>query len=95
MGIVQSPLWELLSTEISRAMRKGLKDFSRKMKGFEEGNLLGLESKTSAPIKVDREKNGLCSGFQNLYVAGEGSGYSGGIISSAADGIKAAMNILS
>jgi uncharacterized FAD-dependent dehydrogenase len=94
-GVVQAPLWELLPAEISRAMRKGLKDFSRKMKGFEEGNLLGLESKTSAPVQVDREKNGLCSGFQNLYVAGEGSGYSGGIISSAADGIKAAMNILS
>ncbi len=94
MGVVQAPLWELLPPEISRAMRKGLKDFSRKIKGFGEGNLLGLESKTSAPIQVDREKNGLCSGFQNLYVAGEGSGYSGGIISSAADGIKAAINIL-
>ena len=95
MGVVQAPLWELLPSEISRSMRRGLKDFNRKMKGFEEGNLLGLESKTSAPIQVDREKSGLCSGFQNLYVAGEGSGYSGGIISSAADGIKAAMDIFS
>jgi uncharacterized FAD-dependent dehydrogenase len=94
MGIMELPLWELLPQEISRAMRKGLQDFSRKIKGFETGNLLGLESKTSAPVQVDREKNGLCSGFQNLYVAGEGSGYSGGIISSAADGIKAAMDII-
>jgi len=95
MGITEVPIWELLPTEISEAMRKGLKDFSRKMKRFEQGNLLGLESKTSAPIQADREKNGLCTGFQNLYIVGEGSGYSGGIISSAADGIKAAMNILS
>jgi len=94
MGVVQAPLWELLPPEISLAMRKGLKDFSRKMYGFEEGNLLGLESKTSAPVQVDRDKSGLCSGFQNLYVAGEGSGYSGGIISSAADGIKAALDIV-
>jgi len=94
MGLTEAPLWELLPAEISLAIRKGLKDFNRRMKGFEEGNLLGLESKTSAPIQVDREKNGLCSGFQNLYVAGEGSGFSGGIISSAADGIKAAMDIL-
>ena len=93
MGVVQAPLWELLPPEISNAMRRGLKDFIRKMKGFEEGNLLGLESKTSAPVQVDREKNGLCSGFQNLYVVGEGSGYSGGIVSSAADGIKAAIHI--
>jgi uncharacterized FAD-dependent dehydrogenase len=94
MGTLEAPLWELLPTEISRAIRKGLQDFRRKIKGFEEGNLLGLESKTSAPIQADREKNGLCTGFQNLYIVGEGSGYSGGIISSAADGIKAALDIL-
>ena len=94
MGITEAPLWELLPAEISRAMRGGLKGFNRKMKGFEQGNLLGLESKTSAPIQVDRGKNGLCTGFQNLYIAGESSGFSGGIISSAADGIKAAMDIL-
>ncbi len=94
MGIVEAPLWEMLPQEISRAMRKGLQDFSKKIKGFETGNLLGLESKTSAPVQADREKNGLCTGFQNLYLVGEGSGYSGGIVSSAADGIKAAMDIL-
>jgi uncharacterized FAD-dependent dehydrogenase len=55
---------------------------------------LGLESKSSAPIQVSRERDGLCSGFENLYVVGEGSGWSGGIISSAADGIKAALDII-
>ena len=94
LGIIQTPLWELLPKEIEHAMRAGLKDFIRKMKGFESGNLLGLESKTSAPIQVEREKNGLCTGFENLYVIGEGSGYAGGIISSAADGVKAAMGII-
>ncbi len=94
LGIIQAPLWELLPNEIEHAMREGLKDFIRKMKGFETGNLLGLESKTSAPIQVEREKNGLCTGFDNLYVIGEGSGYAGGIISSAADGVKAAMGIV-
>jgi len=43
---------------------------------------------------VEREKNGLCTGFENLYLIGEGSGYAGGIISSAADGVKAAMGIV-
>ena len=84
----------MLPNDIEHAMREGLKDFIRKMKGFETGNLLGLESKTSAPIQVEREKNGLCTGFENLYVIGEGSGYAGGIISSAADGVKAAMGIV-
>ena len=95
MGTTEAPLWEMLPPEISTAMRRGLRDFSQKIRGFETGNLLGLESKTSAPIQADREKNGRCAGFENLYMAGEGSGYAGGIVSSAADGIKAAMDILS
>jgi len=95
MGIIQAPLWELLPNDIENAMREGLKDFIRKMKGFETGNIMGLESKTSAPIQVDRDKNGRCTGFENLYIVGEGSGYAGGIISSGADGVKAAMNIIS
>ncbi len=94
MGIEQTPLWEMLPKEIENAMRAGLKDFIRKMKGFETGNILGLESKTSAPIQVDREKDGKCTGFENLYIIGEGSGYAGGIISSAADGVKVAMGIV-
>jgi uncharacterized FAD-dependent dehydrogenase len=94
MGIIQAPLWELLPGEIENAMREGLKDFIRKMKGFETGNIMGLESKTSAPIQVDRDEKGLCAGFENLYVIGEGSGYAGGIISSGADGVKVAMGIL-
>jgi hypothetical protein len=94
LGLKPAPLWELLPPKVSLAMREGLKDFSRKMKGFETGNLLGLESKTSSPVQVVREANGLCTGFENLYVIGEGSGYAGGIISSAADGIKAAINFM-
>jgi hypothetical protein len=75
-------------------MRGGLKDFTRKIKGFDTGIIMGLESKTSAPIQVLREDNGLCTGFKNLYIAGEGSGYSGGIISSGADGIRIAMKLI-
>lgn len=74
-------------------MKAGLTDFIRKIKGFETGILLGLESKTSAPIQVLRHPTGLCEGFSNLYMIGEGSGYAGGIISSAADGVKAAIGM--
>ncbi len=94
LGLKTAPLWELLPQNVVNAMRAGLKDFSRKMHGFETGNLIGLESKTSAPIQVLREEGGLCTGFENLYVIGEGSGYAGGIISSAADGVKAAMRFI-
>ncbi len=87
-------LWNLLPAEISRSIRQGLKDFSRKIQGFETGTIMGLESKTSAPIQVLREKERCCIGIENLYVVGEGSGCSGGIISSGADGIKAALHIV-
>ncbi len=92
LGNTPVPLWEMLPLHLVNAMRVGLKDFSRKMKGFESGILMGLESKTSAPIQVVREAGGRCAGFENLFLIGEGSGYAGGIISSGADGVKAAMH---
>ena len=94
LGLTPAPLWQLLPAGIVNAITHGLKDFNNKIKGFDKGNIMGLESKSSSPIQVVREKTGLCTGFDNLYMLGEGSGYAGGIISSAADGIKAAMNII-
>ena len=94
LGLISAPIWELLPKSVVSSMQVGLSDFIRKMRGFETGNLIGLESKTSSPIQVVREKKGLCEGFDNLYVIGEGSGYAGGIISSAADGVKAAMGLI-
>jgi len=94
LGLLPAPLWELLPKEVSSSMRESLKEFSRKIRGFETGNIMGLESKTSSPIQVLRNKEGLCKGFKNLYLIGEGSGYAGGIISSAADGLKAAISII-
>jgi uncharacterized FAD-dependent dehydrogenase len=94
LGLLQAPLWEMLPPIIVNAMHEGLKDFSRKLRGYDQGILLGLESKTSSPIQVIRHPLGLVEGFNNLYLAGEGSGYAGGIVSSAADGIKIADNLI-
>lgn len=94
LGLKPAALWELLPVEISSSIREGLRDFSRKIQGFETGTIMGLESKTSAPIQVLRQKERCCTGIENLYMVGEGSGCSGGIISSGADGIKAAMHIV-
>jgi len=94
LGLKPAALWNLLPREISKAIRKGLQNFSKKVNNFKDGTIMGLETKTSSPIQVVREKNGLCEGFDNLFMVGEGSGYAGGIISSAADGIKAAMAII-
>lgn len=94
LGLKPAALWNLLPPEISNSIREGLRDFSRKIQGFETGIIMGLESKTSAPIQVLRGKERYCVGIENLYIAGEGSGCSGGIISSGADGIKAALHIV-
>jgi len=91
LGLSVAPLWDLLPAQVSQSIRSGLIDFKKKMHGFENGILLGLESKTSSSIQVIREKTGETSGFENLYIVGEGSGYAGGIISSAADGLKIAL----
>ncbi len=93
LGLKPASLWEMLPPQIGSAIREALASFARKIKGFETGTILGLESKTSSPLQAVRDATGLCSGFENLYLVGEGSGYAGGIISSAADGIKAAMRI--
>ncbi|WP_303920832.1 NAD(P)/FAD-dependent oxidoreductase [Draconibacterium sediminis] len=94
LGLKPAPLWDLLPKPVVESMQVGLQEFIRKMRGFENGNLLGFESKTSSPVQVIRDQSGLCEGFENIYIVGEGSGYAGGIISSAADGIKAAMHFI-
>ncbi|MFO7555583.1 MAG: FAD-dependent monooxygenase [Desulfobacterales bacterium] len=94
LGLKPSALWELLPSEVAVSIREALINFSKKLMGFESGIMMGLESKTSSPIQVVREADGKCIGFKNLYVVGEGSGHSGGIISSAADGIRIATRIV-
>jgi uncharacterized FAD-dependent dehydrogenase len=95
LGLNTAPLYEMIPEFVSTAIAEGLKDFSRKLNGFDQGMLMGLESKTSSPIQVSRERDGQCIGFENLYFVGEGSGYTGGIISSAADGVKCAIALCS
>ncbi len=94
LGLKPAVLREMVPVFVADALTEGLKDFIRRIKGYDRGILLGLESKTSSPIQVLREPDGKCTGFANLYLAGEGGGYAGGIVSSAADGIRMAMNIL-
>ncbi len=93
LGLESAALYNMIPSVVSQALIEGLKDFSRKLHGFDKGMLMGLESKTSSPIQVARDREGKCEGFENLYFVGEGSGYAGGIISSAADGVRCAMSL--
>ncbi|MDA3958527.1 NAD(P)/FAD-dependent oxidoreductase [Oceanispirochaeta sp.] len=90
-GLMASDLTRLLPEGVITSLQEGLRDICRRLPGWDEGQLIGLESKTSSPIQVLRDRDsGLTEGFDNLFVCGEASGWSGGIISSASDGLKTA-----
>lgn len=81
---------------ITAALRDGLMNFERKMKGFAlgDGILTGVEMRTSAPLCITRDKNLQSVGLAGLYPAGEGAGYAGGIMSASLDGIRTALAVL-
>ena len=66
------------------------------MPGFYRPDALmtGVETRTTSPIRILRGEDMQAVGVRGLYPAGEGAGYAGGIVSSAADGIKVALRIL-
>jgi hypothetical protein len=93
LGLAPADFRELLPAALIDPLCDGLRSFCAKIKGYEMGQIMGLESKTSAPIQALRHPELLYSHYENLYIAGEGSGWSGGIVSSAADGLKIAQAI--
>ena len=95
-GVVISRLDKWLPSEISSRLQQAFRDFDKNMHGFvcDQALLIATESRTSTPVRILRNKETLeCEGIENLYPAGEGSGYSGGIGSSAMDGEKVASRI--
>jgi uncharacterized protein len=93
-NLVSRDFNELFPKTVLERLIKGLRIFNNKIKGFEEGVALGLESKTSSPLKAQRNQNLTTPPYSNLYICGEGSGNAGGIISSAADGVRVAMALI-
>ena len=89
-----APLHELLSDEMNRDFVEGMEAFGHKISGFNASDaiLLGVESRTSSPVKIIRDENCISS-IGKLYPCGEGAGYAGGITSAAMDGILVAENI--
>lgn len=86
-----------LPTNVVDLIKRGILDFDKKIKGFAHPSaiLTGAETRTSAPLRIIRDNNTrLATGFDNLYPAGEGAGYAGGITSAAIDGIYTAIAII-
>lgn len=95
-GLISSPMHFWLPEIISSRLREGFKKFDRKMHGYltNEAVVVGVETRTSAAVRIPRDtETGQHPFIKGLFPAGEGSGYSGGITSSAVDGENAAIAV--
>lgn len=92
-GVISAPLHELLPDFVASRLQKAFPLVNNKMRGYytEDALLLGVESRTSSPVRIVRDTDSLqCPQVPGLFPCGEGAGYSGGIVSSAIDGINCA-----
>lgn len=97
-GTKSVPLAEVLPPFIHDALRSALPVFGKKMKGYytNEAVLVGVESRTSSPVRIPRDRITLQHPqLKGLYPCGEGAGYAGGIVSAAIDGVNCADAIVS
>lgn len=94
-GVVEADLEAVLPSYVTATLREGITVFNRRMRGFitAEAVLVGIESRTSSPVRIVRNEQFESTGVRRLYPAGEGAGYAGGIMSSAIDGAKIADTI--
>lgn len=86
---------QLLPGDIASSIEEGITAFEKRIKGYSRDDtlLLGIESRTSSPVKILRDDT-LQANIRGIYPCGEGAGYAGGITSAAMDGIKTAFEII-
>jgi uncharacterized FAD-dependent dehydrogenase len=92
-GLTSMAMDEVLPKQIAYRLREGFKDFGKKMKGYltNEAQIVGVESRTSSPVRVPRDKETYEHlQIKRLFPCGEGAGYAGGIASAAMDGERCA-----
>jgi uncharacterized FAD-dependent dehydrogenase len=99
-GLAATDLGDVLDATglpLARRLRDALVQFDRQMRGYvtEEAVLVGVESRTSSPVRVPRDATSLESpDLAALYPCAEGAGYAGGIVSAALDGVRVARAIV-
>ena len=99
-GLLPTDLADVLDAsglDLAARLRQGLQGFGRTLRGFvsDEGVLVGVESRTSSPVRVPRDPSTLESpDLAGLFPGGEGAGFAGGIVSAALDGIRLARVIV-
>lgn len=95
-GVKAANLWNVLPEDICAVLYRGLHRFERTMPGFTSGEavLTAVETRTSAPLRIQRDERCCSVSCEGLYPCGEGAGYAGGIVSAAVDGLKVAESII-
>ena len=94
--VTPSDLRRVLPSFVCDMLAIGIRRFEKNISGFTvpDALLTAPETRTSAPIRILRTEDGLATETENLYPAGEGAGYAGGITSAAVDGIRAALHLM-
>lgn len=95
-GVTPANLRDCLPKEVGEVLGDAIRFWDHKIKGFahENGVLTGVETRTSAPVRILRKDDFESINTLGIYPAGEGAGYAGGIVSAALDGIKVAEAII-
>lgn len=95
-GLVPADLSRVLPVPLRDALCISLQKFEKRFPGFTgpEALLIGIESRTSAPVRIARDTSGTSPTLANLYPCGEGAGYAGGIVSAALDGLHIAEKMV-
>ena len=88
-------LHKILPKFVKNGMIEGMEQFNRRLSGFADGDtlLMGIETRTSSPVRIERDSGYVSLSTKGLYPCGEGAGYAGGIMSAAMDGLRVAMKI--
>lgn len=95
-GVKAANLWNILPDFVARGVADGITAFGRQLRGFDDPGavLTGVETRTSAPLRILRGESMESVSYAGLYPVGEGAGYAGGIVSAAIDGMKAAERVM-
>ncbi len=96
-GLLPARLDQLLPKQIASRLRVAVQEFDKKLKGYytAEANVIGVESRTSSPVRIPRNRTTyMHEQVEGLFPCGEGAGYAGGILSAAMDGQNVAKAIM-
>lgn len=97
MGTKSVRIDQLLPASMTESLRAAIMKFDRQIRGYasEEGLLVGIESRSSGPLRLPRDaQTRRATGFENVWPVGEGAGHAGGIMSAAIDGARSAWALL-